>query len=166
MNEKEAQKILDSMHNVNPENLRGEAKKLFEAVMKIADERDLLREKVERQNLEIMAQKDAHTFDAGIIDNVNEELKEKNETINKQKELIEYLRRSCDRKESCWIEEQHENVELETKLEEKDKTINTMAEYIASRDIDEDICKYINCGEGDKEREECVECVIDFFEEF
>ncbi len=96
----------------------------------------------------------------------NSAIKEKNEIINKQKELIEYLRRSCDRKESCWIEEQHENVELETKLEEKDKTINAMAEYIASRDIDEDICKYINCGEGDKEREECVECVIDFFEEF
>jgi hypothetical protein len=166
MSNEEAQKILDSMHSVNPENLRGEAKKLFEAVMKIADERDSLRKIVERQNLEIMAQKDAHTFDAGIIDNVNEELKEKNETINKQKELIEYLRRSCDRKESCWIEEQHENVELETKLEEKDNTINAMAEYIASRDIDEDICKYINCGEGDKEREECVECVIDFFEEF
>lgn len=138
MSNEEAQKILDSMHSVNPENLQGEAKKLFEAVMKIADERDSLRKIVERQNLEIMAQKDAHTFDAGIIDNVNEELKEKNETINKQKEL----------------------------LEEKDKTINAMAEYIASRDIDEDICKYINCGEGDKEREECVECVIDFFEEF
>ncbi len=156
MSNEEAQKILDSMHNVNPENLQGEAKKLFEAVMKIADERDSLRKIVERQNLEIMAQKDAHDFDTEIA----------NETINKQKELIEYLRRSCDRKESCWIEEQHENVELETKLEEKDKTINAMAEYIASRDIDEDICKYINCGEGDKEREECIECVIDFFEEF
>lgn len=136
-------------------------------------ENEELKKTVVRQNLEIMAQKDAHDFDTEIANDVNEkaielfkELKEKDEIINKQKELIEYLRRSCDRKESCWIEEQHENVELETKLEEKDKTINAMAEYIASRDIDEDICKYINCGEGDKEREECVECVIDFFEEF
>lgn len=138
MSNEEAQKVLNELQSVRPEMLNRKAKRLFEAIMKIADERDLLREKVERQDFEIMAQKDAHTFDAGIIDNVNEELKEKNETINKQKEL----------------------------LEEKDKTINTMAEYIASRDIDEDICKYINCGEGDKEREECVECVIDFFEEF
>ena len=156
MNEKEAQKVLDELQGVRPEMLNKKAKRLFEAIMKIADERDELRETVERQNLEIMAQKDAHDFDTEIA----------NETINKQKELIEYLRRSCDRKESSWIEEQQENVELETKLEEKDKTINAMAEYIASRDIDEDICKYINCGEGDKEREECVECVIDFFEEF
>ena len=156
MSNEEAQKVLNELQSVRPEMLNRKAKRLFEAIMKIADERDELRETVERQNLEIMAQKDAHDFDTEIT----------NETINKQKELIEYLRRSCDRKESCWIEEQHENVELETKLEEKDKTINTMAEYIASRDIDEDICKYINCGEGDKEREECVECVIDFFEEF
>lgn len=156
MSNEEAQKVLNELQSVRPEMLNRKAKRLFEAIMKIADERDLLREKVERQDFEIMAQKDAHDFDTEIA----------NETINKQKELIEYLRRSCDRKESCWIEEQHENVELETKLEEKDKTINAMAEYIASRDIDEDICKYINCGEGDKEREECIECVIDFFEEF
>lgn len=156
MSNEEAQKVLNELQGVRPEMLNKKAKRLFEAIMKIADERDELRETVERQNLEIMAQKDAHDFDTEIA----------NETINKQKELIEYLRKSYDRKESCWIEEQHENVELETKLEEKDKTINTMAEYIASRDIDEDICKYINCGEGDKEREECVECVIDFFEEF
>lgn len=156
MSNEEAQKVLNELQSVRPEMLNRKAKRLFEAIMKIADERDELRETVERQNLEIMAQRDAHDFDTEIA----------NETINNQKELIEYLRRSCDRKESCWIEEQHENVELETKLEEKDKTINTMAEYIASRDIDEDICKYINCGEGDKEREECVECVIDFFEEF
>lgn len=88
MSNEEAQKILDSMRNVMPENLEGEAKRLYEAVMKIADERDEL-------------------------------------------------------KDTCY----------------------TMAEYIASRDIDEDICKYINCGEGDKEREECIECVIEFFKE-
>lgn len=95
MSNEEAQKILDSMHSVNPENLRGEAKKLFEAVMKIADERDLLREKVERQNLEIMAQKDAHAFDTEITKDVNEkaielfkELKEKEQIINA---MVEYI---------------------------------------------------------------------------
>ena len=85
MSNEEAQKILDSMHGVNPENLKGEAKRLYEAVMKIADERDEL-------------------------------------------------------KGTCY----------------------TMAEYIASCDT-EDICKYINCDEGDKEREECIECVIKCF---
>ncbi len=41
MNEKEAQKVLDELQNVRPEVLNGEAKRLFEAIMKIADERDL-----------------------------------------------------------------------------------------------------------------------------
>lgn len=107
MSNEEAQKILDSMHSVNPENLRGEAKKLFEAIMKIADERDELRKTVVRQSLEITA----------------------------QKELIDYLRKSCDRKESNWIEEQQENVELETKLEEKDKIINAMAKFLERKQI-------------------------------
>ena len=40
MTEKEAQKILDELQGVRPEVLTGEAKRLFEAIMKIADERD------------------------------------------------------------------------------------------------------------------------------
>lgn len=40
MTEKEAQKILDSMHGINPEKLQGEAKKIFEAIMVIAYGRD------------------------------------------------------------------------------------------------------------------------------
>lgn len=95
----EAQKILDSMRNVMSENLTGEAKRLYEAVMKIADERDVLKKTVERQNLEIMAQKDVRNFDAEITNDVNEkaielfkELKEKNEIINKQNEELKKIK--------------------------------------------------------------------------
>lgn len=118
-------------------------------------ENEKLKKTVEQQNLEIMAQKDAHDFDIEIT----------NETINKQKELIEYLRRSCDRKESCWIEEQQENVELETKLEEKDKIINAMVEYIANLDIDEDICKKMGIFKDCeiKDVEHCKKCIIKYF---
>ncbi len=118
-------------------------------------ENEEFKKTVERQNLEIMAQKDAHDFDTEIA----------NETINKQKELIEYLRRSCDRKESCWIEEQHENVELETKLEEKEKIINAMVEYIANLDIDEDICKKMGIFQDCeiKDVENCKKCIIEYF---
>ena len=87
MTKEQAQKVLDELQGVRPEMLNIKAKRLFEAIMKIADQRDELK-----------------------------------------------------------------------------KTCYTMAEYIVSRDIDEDICKYINCGEGDKEREECIECVIKYFE--
>ena len=43
MTSKEAQKVLDKLDGVRPEELTGEARKLFEAIMKIADERDELR---------------------------------------------------------------------------------------------------------------------------
>lgn len=42
----EVQKVLDELKEVRPEKLTGEAKRLFEAIMKIADERDeLLKER-------------------------------------------------------------------------------------------------------------------------
>lgn len=55
MSNEEAQKVLNELQSVRPEMLNRKAKRLFEAIMKIADERDLLREKVERQDFEIMA---------------------------------------------------------------------------------------------------------------
>ena len=97
MNNEEAQKILDSMRNVMPENLTGEAKKIFEAIMVIADGRD----------------------------------------------------------------------KAYKELEEKDKIINAMAEYIATLDIDEDICKkmgiFKNC--EIKDVENCKKCIIKYFRE-
>lgn len=99
MSNEEAQKVLNELQSVRPEMLNGEAKRLFEAIMKIADERDELRETVERQNLEIMAQKDAHDFDAEITNDVNEiavkllkKLKEKNEIINRQNEELKKIK--------------------------------------------------------------------------
>lgn len=48
MTEKEAQKILDELQGVRPEVLTGEAKRLFEAIMKIADERDKIEQEYDR----------------------------------------------------------------------------------------------------------------------
>lgn len=86
MSNEEAQKVLDELQGVRPEMLNRKAKRLFKAIMKIADQRD-----------------------------------------------------------------------------EFKKTCYAMAEYIANLDIDEDICKHIKCSEVDKEREECIECVINYF---
>ena len=47
MTEEEAQKVLDELNTVRIEVLNDEAKKLFEAIMKIADERDKLREELD-----------------------------------------------------------------------------------------------------------------------
>lgn len=40
----QAQKILDELKCVRPDKLKGEAKKLFEAIMRIADDRDKLKQ--------------------------------------------------------------------------------------------------------------------------
>lgn len=50
MTEKEAQKVLDELNTVRIEVLNDEAKRLFEAIMKIADERDKLQKIVEQKN--------------------------------------------------------------------------------------------------------------------
>ncbi len=47
MTNEQAQKVLDELQWVRPEKLNGEAKRLFEAIMKIADERDELKEELE-----------------------------------------------------------------------------------------------------------------------
>ena len=48
MTNEQAQKVLDELQGVRPEKLNNEAKKLFKAIMKIADERDNLKEEVEK----------------------------------------------------------------------------------------------------------------------
>ena len=48
MTEEQAQKVLDEWQGVRPDCLEGEAKKLFEAIMKIADERDKIEQEYDR----------------------------------------------------------------------------------------------------------------------
>lgn len=58
MTEKEAQKVLDELNTVRIEVLNDEAKRLFEAIMKIADERDRLKAKnkeLEEENKKLKA---------------------------------------------------------------------------------------------------------------
>ena len=95
MNEKEAQKVLDELQGVRTEMLNGEAKRLFEAIMKIADERDSLREAAERQKLEIISQKQVHDYDVKMIDDVKgnavklyKELEKRDQIINA---MVEYI---------------------------------------------------------------------------
>ena len=76
---KEVQKVLEELKGVRPEKLNGEAKRLFEAIMKIADERDeLLKER----------QADKEKI---------KELESDKEIKDKMIEMyIEHIYRSCD----------------------------------------------------------------------
>lgn len=53
MTNKQAQKVLDEMQGVVPELLYNEAKKLFEAIMKIADKRDELKKELKKKENQI-----------------------------------------------------------------------------------------------------------------
>lgn len=53
MTNEEAQQVLDEMQGVRPEKLNGEAKRLFEAIMKIADERDELKKELKKKDKQI-----------------------------------------------------------------------------------------------------------------
>ena len=53
MTEKEAQKVLDELNTVRIQVLNDEAKRLFEAIMKIADNRDELQKTVEEKDKQI-----------------------------------------------------------------------------------------------------------------
>lgn len=48
MTKEQVQQVLDELQGVRPEMLNGEAKRLFEAIMKIADERDKIEQEYDR----------------------------------------------------------------------------------------------------------------------
>lgn len=47
MNHEEVEKVLDELQEVRPEKLNKDARRLFDAIMRIADERDFYKEKCE-----------------------------------------------------------------------------------------------------------------------
>ena len=64
MSNEEANKVLEELHEVRPEKLNGKAKRLFEAIMKIADAREKAESDLYEANnrindlLDIVKQKD------------------------------------------------------------------------------------------------------------
>lgn len=58
LSKKEINEVLNELKEVRPEKLTGEAKRLFEAIMKIADERDeLLKERqLKNKVIELMSE--------------------------------------------------------------------------------------------------------------
>ena len=53
MTKEQAQQVLDELQGVRPEMLNGEAKRLFEAIMKIADEKDELKKELKKKDKQI-----------------------------------------------------------------------------------------------------------------
>ena len=122
MNEKEAQKVLKEFYNAKPNELKGETKRLFDAIMKIADRRDEIEKEYDR---------DTHILQ-NRLDLVNAE------NIKKDKQIERYQNMLVTN-DLLHIKES----------QEKDKIIDLMAKYI-SKLTDcpfESEKKYLNCEE-------------------
>ena len=53
MTNEQVQQVLDELNEIRPEQLEGNSKRLFEAIMLIADERDELKKELEKKNKQI-----------------------------------------------------------------------------------------------------------------
>ncbi len=94
MNKEEIQKILDELYTVRPEMLNDKAKRLFEAIMRIADERDKAYKIIDKM-AEFLMTKD---FDEDICVNniINPQLC--NEQLSNCKECIkEYFKKEVEK---------------------------------------------------------------------
>lgn len=139
MTKEKAQQVLDEMQGVRPEMLNGEAKRLFEAIIKMADERDRIKQKYDR--------------DTHILQNQLDLSNAKN--IEKDKQIEKYINMLATNDMLHVLE-----------YEEKDKIIDIMAEQINNYDIDEDVCKQMgqkeDCNEFE-DKEKCKECIKQYF---
>lgn len=79
---KEAQKILEELIGSKPEELTGEAKRLFEAIMKIADERDEFEYKYNRAIEDLVKLEKERQADKEKIKELEKENQSKQEQIN------------------------------------------------------------------------------------
>lgn len=53
---------------------------------------------------------------------------------------------------------------LKGQIKKKDLIINEMAKFIAGLDTDEEICKNIQCTDGENKRHKnCSDCIIEYF---
>lgn len=91
MTGEESQKVLDELNTVRIEVLNDETKRLFEAIMKIADNRDELQKIVERKDLEISSLKQVHDYDTKMIDDVKEKAVELYNRIEEKDKIIDLM---------------------------------------------------------------------------
>lgn len=80
-----------------------------------------------------------------------------------QEKAIERCKELTKEAHACWIGISNQKA-IETilfMLEEKDKQIDLMAEYISEIDVSEDLCEGIVCNEDD---DHCKVCIKQYFE--
>lgn len=101
MTNEQARKVLDELQGVRPEMLNGEAKKLFEAIMLIADERDEYKDEVIKKDNRIKQLENMNKFQSKDIKEtvdytfeLNKEIELKDKIIDLMSDEIESLHSS------------------------------------------------------------------------
>ena len=129
------------------------------------DDLDIVLQLIEKQQAEIETLK--QIISKTSVQFINDTI----ETDKKNKEDLEMLYRGCQEEIETLKRDfeivDHECSRLEKEDIKKDLIINEMAEYISGLDVDEDICKNIDCDEntniytGDIN---CKQCIKQYFE--
>ena len=118
---KEPQKILEELIGSKSEKLTGEAKRLFEAIMKIADERDELLK--ERQADKEKIKEYAELLIKVNVQNLNNSIEQRKESNEQLEALHEGWKIELEKKDN-------KIKELESDKEIKDKMIEMYIEHI------------------------------------
>ena len=97
MKDKEVEKVLEKLQQVRPEKLNDKAKRLFEAMMKIADERDRVKADLYEANNKISDLMNIIDERDKIIDLMAEEFINKTLMYNDwlKNDLIKYFEERC-----------------------------------------------------------------------
>ena len=122
---KETQKILEELIGSKPEQLTGEAKRLFEAIMKIADERDeLLKERqADKEKIKELKKDYAEMLIKLNAQNLNNSIEQRKESNEQLEALHEGWKIELEKKDN-------KIKELESDKEIKDKMIEMYIEHI------------------------------------
>ena len=153
MTKEQVQQVLDELNEIKPEKLKGNSKRLFEAIMSIADERDELRQKVKEINKGInslMQSRKKWKYRYYKMKNKNKDLQKSVEQIYDNYQDIGKIA-----------------FDYSDKLEQKDKIIDLMANHIATSDSE--LCEYLDITAkckyyvGDNGKT-CDSCIKQYFE--
>lgn len=119
------------------------------------------KKKINNQKIIALAQNNMLNYQAGFEDGKNRRTSAVQSIIENQQYYI--FQFAFEKYERHIAKLQRENEELKAEIQEKEKLINALVDYIAKEDIDEEVCKHIKCVDNEEEKD-CRECVKKFFE--
>ncbi len=110
MTEKEAQQVLDELNEIKPEQLEGNAKRLFEAIMLIADERDEYKNEVIEKDNKIKRLENMNKFQSKDIKEAVDYTFELNKEIELKDKIIDLMSEQLTTPihDKNWVKEYYE----------------------------------------------------------